>query len=36
VASKAELKTRILAYRADVSGDSVIHRWTYKIAEPAQ
>ena len=35
VASKAELKTRILAYLDDVNADPVIHHWTYKIAEAA-
>ena len=35
VASKAELKTRILAYLDDVNRDPVIHNWTYKIAEAA-
>ena len=31
VASKAELKTRILAYLDDLNRDPVIHTWTYKI-----
>jgi transposase len=31
VASKAELKARIVAYLDDVNRDPVIHRWTYKI-----
>lgn len=35
VASKAELKTRILAYLDDINRDPVIHRWTYKIADAA-
>ena len=35
VASKAELKARILAYLDDVNSDPVIHQWTYKIAEAA-
>jgi transposase len=35
VASKAELKTRILAYLEDINRDTVIHRWTYKIGEAA-
>ena len=35
VASKAELKTRILAYLEDINRDPVIHRWTYKITEAA-
>ena len=32
VASKAELKTRILAYLEDLNRDPVIHTWTYKIS----
>lgn len=35
VASKAELKTRILAYLDDINRDPVIHHWTYKIAKAA-
>jgi transposase len=35
VASKAELKTRILAYLDDLNRDPVIHSWTYKISEAA-
>jgi transposase len=35
VASKAELKTRILAYLEDVNREPVIHTWTYKIGEAA-
>jgi transposase len=35
VASKAELKTRILAYLEDINRDPVIHRWTYKMADAA-
>jgi transposase len=35
VASKAELKARILAYLDDINRDPVIHHWTYKIAEVA-
>jgi transposase len=35
VASKAELKTRILAYLDEINRDPVIHHWTYKIAEAA-
>ena len=35
VASKAELKARILAYLEDINRDPVIHTWTYKIAEAA-
>jgi transposase len=31
VASKAELKTRILAYLDDLNRDPVIHTWAYKI-----
>ena len=33
VASKAELKSRILAYLDQVNSDPVIHTWTYKIGE---
>jgi transposase len=33
VASKAELKARILAYLDDINRDPVIHHWTYKMAE---
>jgi transposase len=35
VASKAELKSRILAYLDDVNSEPVIHTWTYKISEAA-
>lgn len=35
VASKAELKARILAYLDDINNDPVVHTWTYKIAETA-
>jgi transposase len=35
VASKAELKARILAYLDDINRDPVIHHWTYKMAEAA-
>ena len=35
VASKAELKQRILAYLDDVNREPVIHTWTYKIDEAA-
>jgi transposase len=35
VASKAELKARILAYLDDLNRDPVVHTWTYKIAETA-
>lgn len=35
VASKAELKDRILAYLDDINRDPVIHKWTYKIGEAA-
>lgn len=35
VASKAELKARILAYLDDVNADPVVHTWTYKIGEAA-
>jgi transposase len=33
VASKAELKARILAYLDDINADPVVHTWTYKIGE---
>ena len=35
VASKAELKQRILAYLEDLNHEPVIHSWTYKIGEAA-
>lgn len=35
VASKLELKTRILAYLDDINSEPVIHTWTYKIGEAA-
>ena len=35
VASKAELKARILAYLDDLNRDPVIHTWTYKLAKAA-
>jgi transposase len=35
VASKAELKARILAYLDDINRDPVIHHWTYKIDRAA-
>jgi transposase len=35
VASKAELKARLLAYLDEVNRDPVIHTWTYKIGEAA-
>jgi hypothetical protein len=35
VASRAELKSRILAYIGDLNRDPVTHTWTYKIGEPA-
>jgi transposase len=35
VASKAELKSRILAYLNDVNSEPVIHTWTYEIGEVA-
>ena len=35
VASKAELKSRILAYLKDVNSEPVIHTWTYKIGAVA-
>jgi predicted phosphatase len=33
VASKVELKQRILAYLDDLNREPVIHTWTYKIGE---
>jgi transposase len=35
VASKAELKARLLAYFDDINREPVIHTWTYKIGETA-
>jgi len=35
VASKSELKARIVAYLDDLNRDPVIHTWTYKIGEAA-
>jgi transposase len=35
VATKAELKSRILAYLDEVNNEPVIHAWTYKIGEAA-
>ena len=35
VASKTELKARILAYLDDINAQPVIHTWTYKIGEAA-
>ena len=35
VASKAELKARILAYLDEINCEPVIHTWTYKIGEAA-
>ncbi len=35
VASKAELKARILAYLDDINAEPVVHTWTYKISEAA-
>jgi transposase len=35
VATKAELKSRILAYLDEVNNEPVIHTWTYKIGEAA-
>ena len=35
VASKAELKARILAYLEDINAEPVVHTWTYKIGEAA-
>ncbi len=35
VASKAELKARIIAYLNDINRDPIVHHWTYKIADAA-
>ena len=35
VASKAELKARILAYLDDVNRDPVVRHWSYKVVEAA-
>jgi transposase len=35
VASKDELKRRILTYLDDLNRDPVVHSWTYRIGEPA-
>jgi len=35
VASKAELKARIIRYLDDLNKDPVIHTWSYKISEAA-
>ena len=35
VGSKAELKQRILAYLDDVNRGPVVHKWTYRVVEPA-
>jgi transposase len=35
VASKAELKSRILAYLDGINADPIVHTWTYKIGEAA-
>jgi transposase len=35
VASKAELKARILAWLEDINREPVIHTWTYRINEAA-
>ena len=35
VASKTDLKARILAYLDDINAEPVIHTWTYKIGEAA-
>ena len=34
VASKAELKQRILAYLDEINRDPVVHKWTYRVALP--
>jgi len=35
VASKPELKERILAYLDDINAEPVVHNWTYMIGETA-
>jgi hypothetical protein len=35
VASKAELKQRILAYLDDINRKPVVHTWSYRITLPA-
>ena len=35
VASKAELKQRILAYLNDINREPVVHTWSYRITLPA-
>ena len=35
VASKAELKQRILAYLDDINREPVVHTWSYRITLPA-
>jgi len=35
VASKAELKSRILAYLDGINAEPIVHTWTYKIGEAA-
>jgi transposase len=35
VASKAELKQRILAYLDDLNREPVVHAWSYRITLPA-
>jgi hypothetical protein len=35
VASKAELKQRIIAYLDDLNREPVVHTWSYKITVPA-
>ena len=35
VASKAELKQRILAYLDDLNREPIVHTWSYRIAMPA-
>ena len=35
VASKDELKRRILAYLDDLNRDPIVHSWTYQIGEAA-
>jgi transposase len=36
VASKAELKQRIIAYIDDLNRDPIVHTWSYKLTQPAR
>ena len=35
VASKAELKQRILAYLNELNREPVVHTWSYRVTKPA-